>query len=156
MVRAALAGVPELAVDEREVHREGLSYTVDTLRSLRAELPDRALCLVVGSDAFRRFDRWHEWRSFPSLAHICVATRPGSGLPDAGELGEFVRTYRTADLACLRRGVAGKLLVCEIPPLDISATYVRALVREGRSIRFLVPEPVRAIMETHGIYRDDQ
>ena len=67
-----------MCIDERELHRDGPSYMVDTLLSLRAELGDESsLALLIGMDALHGLDRWHRWRELVDLCHLVVATRPG-------------------------------------------------------------------------------
>jgi nicotinate-nucleotide adenylyltransferase len=87
MVRAAIEGEPRFIVDDRELRREGPSYSVDTLLDLRAEHPHRSLCLMVGMDAFLGLPQWHQWRRILQLAHIVVAHRPGWRGPDRGAFG---------------------------------------------------------------------
>ena len=77
MVRAAVADQPGLVVDDREIRRAGPSWTVLTLRELRAEAPTRPLCLILGMDAFLGLPQWHEWHAVLELAHVVVAHRPG-------------------------------------------------------------------------------
>src|SRR5579884_1723014 len=77
MVQAAVADQQAFVVDDREVRRTGISYSVDTLTELRGEYPDRSLCLLLGMDAFLGLPNWHRWRDLLDLAHVCVATRPG-------------------------------------------------------------------------------
>lgn len=81
MIELAIAGQPGFAVDRRELHRAGPSWTVDTLREVRGELgPDAPLAWLVGADAFRGLPDWHQWRALFDLAHFVVAVRPGHGL----------------------------------------------------------------------------
>src|SRR6202522_2934291 len=88
MVRAAVAGQPGFAVDDREIRRSGVSYSVDTLTDLRREHPQRSLCLLLGMDAFLGMPTWHRWRDIFELAHVVVAHRPGWKAPITGPLGE--------------------------------------------------------------------
>src|SRR5210317_2209069 len=69
MVRAALAGQPDMILDDREIKREGPSYMVDTLESLRSEFTTEPLCLVLGMDAFLGLSSWHRWKDLLTLAH---------------------------------------------------------------------------------------
>src|SRR3974377_2148734 len=87
MVRAATARQPGFTVDDREMHKSGPSYSVETLAELRAEFPARPLCLIVGMDAFLGLPTWHQWRELLSLAHLVVAHRPGWRAPTMGALG---------------------------------------------------------------------
>ena len=70
MMRLAVEDNTKLIVDQRELQREGPSYTVDTLLELRQEFPDTPLCLIIGSDAFLGLDSWHQWKKIPQLAHL--------------------------------------------------------------------------------------
>jgi len=149
MLRAALATEPGLVVDERELERPGPSYTVETLASMRAELPEHSLSLLLGMDAFLGLPRWHEWRSLPELAHIVVAQRPGAGAPQGGAIGELLAERATTDVAALRRTRAGKVLIAEVTQLKISSTELKDSIRAGLPPRYLVPESVwQIIVET--------
>src|SRR5690606_32888062 len=77
LVQAAIADEPGFVADDRELERAGLSYTVDTLFSLRAEFKARPICLLLGMDAFVSLPQWHRWNELLDLAHIVVAHRPG-------------------------------------------------------------------------------
>ncbi len=156
MLEAALEGERGLSVDRREIEREGQSYTVDTLESLRAELSDRALCLILGMDAFARIERWHRWEAIPALAHICVAKRPGASLPTGRAVAELIASRQVDDPRRLLERSSGYVCIRDIPALEVSATHIRALVAEGRSPRFLLPDPVLRIIEQSGVYRRAQ
>jgi nicotinate-nucleotide adenylyltransferase len=141
-LKAAVDGVPGLEVDARELDRDGPTYTVDTLESLRQEFPDTALVFILGMDSFQSLDRWHRWQDLPGLAHLAVAHRPGGVLPGPGPVTDLLARHRWDDAATLAAAPAGRIMICEPPLLDISATRIRALFAEGRSIRFLVPHKV--------------
>ena len=94
MVQAATAGQPGFVVDDREVRKEGPSYSVETLAELRHEYPDRSLCMIVGMDAFLSLPKWHQWRELLQLAHLVVAHRPGWRAPGMGPLGRTARRSR--------------------------------------------------------------
>ena len=152
MVRAAVADQPGLAVDDREVRRQGPSYTVLTLRELRDEAPSRPLCLIVGMDAFLGLPQWHEWRSVFDLAHLVVAHRPGWSVPGDGVLGELVAARGTARVGDLHETVAGRIHVRPVTQLEISSTDLRDLIVAGRDPRYLLPDSVRAIIHDTGCY----
>ncbi len=86
MLRLAVAEFPGLAVEERELRRDGKSYTVLTLEELRHEDPQRPLWLLLGADAFLGLPTWHRWREVFALAHVVVVARPGRGA-DRGHAG---------------------------------------------------------------------
>jgi nicotinate-nucleotide adenylyltransferase len=152
LLRAAVAGVPGLAVDDRETRRAGPSWTVDTLAGLRAEDPARSLCLVLGADAFLGLEDWHRWRELPALAHLVVVHRPGWTLAPGGELGRLLAERRATDPAALRDPAGGAIFVQAITPLAISSSEIRALLARGGDPRFLVPEAVREILVAGGCY----
>ena len=153
MLQLALEGVPGCVIDQRELQRTGPSYMVDTLASLRVEQGHRPLCLIMGLDAFLGLDRWHQWQRLLELAHIVVTTRPGSRLPEHGEVVNLVNRCRSEDPSALRSSAAGLIYFQAVTQLDISATTIREAVRAKRDIHFLLPEAVRLYIEREGIYR---
>jgi nicotinate-nucleotide adenylyltransferase len=152
MLEAAIDAEPGLEVDARELDREGPTYTVDSLESLRREFSDEPLVFIVGMDSFRRLDSWHRWREFTRLAHVVVAHRPGGTLPGPGPVADFLDAHRCDDAETLMAKPAGHIMICEPPLLDVSATRIRALVAEGRSIRFLVPDKVIELIDRTRCY----
>lgn len=153
MVRLAVGNEPGIKVDERELHRDGPSYSVDTLRSIRSERPDQPLCLVVGQDAFNGFARWNRWETLFELAHIVVLSRPGGVAKWSPELAQQVATRRIENPAALRQEKAGRILFWPVTPLGISSTLVRELLAQRRSVRFLVPDSVYGFIEQYNLYR---
>ncbi|HUO96586.1 MAG TPA: nicotinate-nucleotide adenylyltransferase [Steroidobacteraceae bacterium] len=152
MVRAATAGQPGFTVDEREMHKSGPSYSVETLAELRAEYPPRPLCLIVGMDAFLGLPKWHQWRELLSLAHLVVAHRPGWRAPTMGPLGEMLVDRGTGTVQDLHQAVAGRIYIHAVTQLEISSTDVRALIHAGRDPRYLMPDGVRRIIQESGCY----
>jgi len=125
MVELALRGDPRLRADRRELAREGPSFMVDTLRSLRAERPDDTLVLLLGADAAAGLDHWREPDAIWALCQVEAFAREGIG--EAG---------------------------IQVPRVDISSTAIRARVRAGRSIRYWVPERVAEFIVAHRLYRE--
>ncbi len=157
MVRLAVAGVPGFTVDERELRRPGPSRMVDTLVSLRDELGDRPLCLLLGADAFLGLPEWHRWEELIGLAHIVVAHRPGWSLESAPQ-NEAVALWRACGserVEQLTAASAGSVLLQPVTQLAIAATALRRLAADGRSLRFMVPEPVRDYIEQEKLYLRD-
>jgi nicotinate-nucleotide adenylyltransferase len=152
MVRAAAAGQPGFSVDDREVAREGRSYSVDTLRELRQQYPRRPLCLLLGMDAFLGIPAWHRWLELFELCHVVVARRPGWDVPIEGTLGQLLAQRGTTELIELHRSIAGRILVQAVTQLEIASSDLRALLLSGGDLRYLVPEAVRAIIERTGCY----
>jgi nicotinate-nucleotide adenylyltransferase len=146
MVRAAVADQPAFIVDDREVRRSGVSYSVDTLAELRQEYPQRSLCLLLGMDAFLGLPGWHRWRELLTLAHIVVAHRPGWRAPTTGPLGELMVDHGTGSILALQQERAGRVYVRAVTQLEISSTELRTLITGAGDPRYLVPDPVRKII----------
>lgn len=149
MVRLATCDEPNFVVDDRELRREGPSYSVDTLASLREEFPGRSLCLITGMDAFLELPTWHRWDEILDFAHIVVAHRPGWRVPDEGALGTLLAERRTARARDLHERLRGNIYVHAVTQLEIASTEIRSLVAEGYDPRYLMPDSVRdAILES--------
>ena len=146
MVQLATADQPGFVVDDREVRKEGPSYSVETLGELRHEYPDRSLCLIVGMDAFLSLPKWHQWRELLQLAHLVVAHRPGWRAPGMGPLGELLVDRGTGRIGDLHEQRAGCIYIHAVTQLEISSTEVRQLIAMGRDPRFLMPDSVRKLI----------
>ncbi len=141
--RLALAGEPGLVVDDREIRRTGPSYTYDTLAGLRGELGAvTPLVLLLGDDAANQLHTWHRWRELIDLAHLVFVERPYEPPAPAPELAAFLRGRRAPSAQALLARPAGSWISASIPPLAISSTRIRQLLKAGRSIRGLVPDAV--------------
>ena len=142
ILRAALAGQERLTIDERELLREGPSWTIDTLIELREEIgEEQPLVLLLGADAFLGLPSWHRWGELFDYAHIGVLTRPGHDiavLPT--ELRIKIASRRCADAAALGQTPAGRVLQIPVTPLEISATYIRQVIAGGGEPRYLIPD----------------
>lgn len=139
MLHAALAGQSRLTLDTRELDRRGPSYTVDTLRELRAEQGDRPLVLLLGADAFAGLPSWHEWLALFDLAHIGVLSRPGVSTVLPAALDAEVGARRVTDPARLRTAPSGLVVDLAVTPVEVSATRIRELLAAGRDPRYLLP-----------------
>ncbi|WP_069472431.1 nicotinate-nucleotide adenylyltransferase [Candidatus Marithrix sp. Canyon 246] len=146
MVQAAIAGVNGLIADDRELQRDGPSYMVDTLFSLRAEYPDNPLCLILGSDAFMNLNSWYQSTQIINLAHIIVVRRPNTVLT-------IQNINQTNQLNQLYTSKAGKIWVEELPDMAISATQIRDLIAAGNNPNYLLPLAVLDIINHNRIYR---
>jgi len=146
MVRAAVADQSGFIVDDREVRRSGVSYSVDTLAELRREYPQRSLCLLLGMDAFLGLPGWHRWRELLTLAHIVVAHRPGWRAPTTGPLGELMVDHGTGSIIDLHQERAGRVYVRAVTQLEISSTELRTLITGAGDPRYMVPDAVRKII----------
>jgi len=158
MVALASADDPRMHVDRCELERGGPSYTIDTLRALRARFGAQTpLVLVIGADQMERFDTWHEWQSILDLAHLGVARRNDAVLVLSYALQEFYNEHWSPADAI--HGEANGLIVeIEMVPHDVSATEVRALLaaapgaeRDARLAQ-IMPATVLDYIRTHRLY----
>jgi nicotinate-nucleotide adenylyltransferase len=138
MTVIATASNPRFTVSRIEIDRAGPTYTVDTLRALRELHPGAELFFVTGADAMLEIFQWKDPGELLSLAHFIAATRPG---------------YDLAHFQAEARAAHPNVTVMNIPALAISSTDIRQRVREGRPIRYLVPEGVKSYIEKAGLYR---
>jgi nicotinate-nucleotide adenylyltransferase len=148
--------IDRVTIDLQEIERKGPTYTIDTLRSVRAEIgPQAALVFLMGADQLQGLDTWREWRTLFELAHIGVAARPGYQLDDAAlppaVAEELAR--RRATPAQLRAAPAGLVCVVHTLAVDISATQIREALGSGSDANsFLAPEVLDYIQQ-HNLYK---
>lgn len=157
MVRLAVQGLPSLEASAVELARSGLSYTIETLQYFHNYFgPESVIHFVVGVDAFSEITTWKSYHQLFATAHFIVMTRPGSTL---NNLERFIHTHISRDYqydtTASRYGHPRwcSIFCLNITHLDISATQIREWIRQGRSIRFLVPATVEAFIKTRGLYR---
>ena len=136
LCRLAFGDLPGVTVSDLELRREGKSYTVDTVRALRAENPDAELCLLVGTDMLRTFDEWHEFQAILENVTLLASAR------DDDEL-ETVRFHA----ARLEREYNARVEVIETPPLPLSSTQIRRLLPERHGVEFLAPKVYARIIQ---------
>ena len=144
MVELAVADNPDFCVCDCEVRRSGASYTVDTLRELRGAYPDSAeWYFIVGSDVLDQFHLWKEPEGILDLCRLAVIERPGG--PDDGVAALAKRFPDTV--------ASGAVVPVAGPRVDFSASELRRILAEGRSVRYQVPDPVAEYIGQHGLYR---
>jgi nicotinate-nucleotide adenylyltransferase len=157
MVRQATAGNPRFFVDAAEVEAETPSYTVPTLERLRRELgPTQPLVLLVGADAFAGLPTWHRWRDLFALAHVAVSHRPGFPIEPASLSHELATEFSDrggVDRRILRDAPAGGIVTFAMTQLAISATQIRKNLAAGRSVRYLLPDPVVDYINQYQLYQ---
>jgi len=134
MLRLAVSGDPKYSVDDAEINREGLSYTVDTLEHLAGRYAGAELFFLLGQDALAGFKQWRKPERILELATLALMMR--SGARDVGE-------WRNAE----------RLEVVSARSVEVSSTEIRQRLREKKSIRGFVPESVERFIEARGLYR---
>ena len=141
MVRLAVTPNPYFKVSTMEIERTGLSYSIDTVLELKAKLGARAeIYFIVGPDALAQLHRWKEPARLVELCQVVGIGRPG---------------YARANLSKLESSIPGasqRIMLVEVPKINISSTDIRKRVAQGLSIRYLVPEEVEKYIHEHGLY----
>jgi len=145
MARLAFGSLPRVVVDDREMHRAGPTYTLDTLRELRREFPSAQPVLIMGSDQAAALPRWHGWQEILGIAIVSIAAR----LESAGSVGSATR-FDPRALPGLPTGARFEMLA--LPPADTSATDIRARAARGEDIAALVPPAVARYIDQHHLY----
>jgi nicotinate-nucleotide adenylyltransferase len=140
MTRLAAADDERFSVSALEIEREGPSYTYETLEALADERGDTELVFVMGADAAVGLESWREPERVVELARLAVARR--AGVSDA-DVAEAMRSL----------GCEGRATMLEMPQFGVSSSAVRERAKQGRPLRYLVPEPVARLIEERGIYR---
>lgn len=154
MLQLAVRDVPGLDVDARELERPGPSYTVDTLKALRAEYgAARPLLWIVGSDILTTLSQWSRWRELLDHAHLVVMARPGASDPE-DEVKKWIASHQMEGNLAVTQPAGGVVLVRQ-PLLDIASSQIRALIAEGRDTRFLMPDAVMEYIERHTLFNRD-
>jgi nicotinate-nucleotide adenylyltransferase len=133
MVCAAVDQDPYFLVDDRELHRDGPTYTADTLAELHTGEPDTDWFFLLGEDAAAGLTDWHRVEEAFALATFVVVTRPGHDAPAAGEL-------------------PGEVVHLEVPQLEVSSTQLRQRYAQGLATRYLVPDAVDRCIRDRGLY----
>ncbi len=153
MLELAAADYRKLEVDDREIRRQGLSYSVDTLAELQESEDCEQLVFVLGMDSFNTLIQWHRWQSILSLCHLLVLGRQQSG-PDADtaraiELDQ--RRVETADELFSRE--VGNILMFEDFNAAVSSTEVRSALRMNEDTSTMLDEKVQLYIEDNRLYR---
>lgn len=163
MVRLAIGNNDRFDVSDVEIHRTGPSYTVDTLEYFTNRFSGSELFFLMGQDAFNEIEAWRRFGELPKLARLVVVTRPGTDEPDHEKLPEPIRSFIHPvavhlDAAGIDRSISmpecWRICFMKIPALNISASEIRTRSAAGRSIRYLVVDPVREYIRKNGLYRD--
>nr|WP_245549146.1 nicotinate-nucleotide adenylyltransferase [Noviherbaspirillum massiliense] len=157
MLRIAFAqqAVPTV-IDEQEIRRQGASYTIDTLRSLRAEIgPAASIAFLIGADQLQQLDTWKDWRQLFDFAHICVASRPGFILDPAHVPPEVAREFvrRAGTPEQIRTTPHGLTYLTTNLAINISATEIRAALQKGQFPASLIPAGVLDYIKLHHLYQ---
>lgn len=150
MVKLAISGNPSFELDTREIDRGGVSYTLDSVRSIHEELLRKSeieteLFLLMGADVLKDIAKWHQPKQLFELITPCVISRGGFGEPVWEHLAPFMSEERLS---------AAQRLQVAAPQVDISSTNLRSRIRKGQSIRYQVPPAVYSYLLAQSVYQE--
>lgn len=145
-----------VTIDRQEIERSTPTFTIDTLRQVRAEVgKDASLVFLMGADQLQHLDTWRDWRHLFDLAHIAVAARPGYAMAQAALPSAVAQTFllRQGSLDQLRSTPSGHTYLAQTLDVDISATQVRAALQRGESANSLISPVVLDYIQQHNLYK---
>jgi nicotinate-nucleotide adenylyltransferase len=146
----------DVVIDRQEIERAAPTYSIDTLRGVRAELgPDASIVFLIGADQLQQLDSWRDWRELFDLAHFGIAARPGYSLEEADlppAVAQEIET-RQGSLEQLRTTPSGRVFLAEALAVDISATQIRAALQRGKQANSLISEVVLDYIQQHNLYK---
>lgn len=151
MLRLAIVVDERFELDDREQYIDGPSYTVRTLESLREDLGQCPLALVIGADQFRAFESWYRWQDILELAHLVVMNRPGNEMLD---LPPWAGERLSGESEQLDRLAGGRIRQVTVTPVNISATAIRQALASGLPASDMLPGAVLEYIETNKLYRE--
>lgn len=149
MIELAIEDQPRFVLEKIEIERGGPSYMVDTLASLKKREPDASLVLMMGTDAFAKFDRWHDWQGILQLANIVIMHRPGEVMPTEGEVGKIYQDHQATRFT----QASGQIIDIAVTQLGISSTMIRQQIKDGHCADYLLPPNVMAFIQKQGLYQ---
>ncbi len=159
MIRLAISGKPFFETSDIEIERRGKSYTIDTILELRRLHPEVELYFIIGLDAFLEIQSWHRWQELLTLCRFAVIPRQSYHFLDLSRL-DFLKKDRLV-LSELDTGARSQAIIqdaactvhlVDIPLYEVSSTEIRRRVRQGASIKYLLPEPVENYIIKNKIY----
>lgn len=153
MVRIATAKYSHFIVNDVEINRPGPSYTIDTLRKIRQQIPQQPLCLILGTDAFCQINTWHDWQEIPELCHLVIINRPGAPLNPEHWMKDLFSKRETKNLDDLGKMPSGKIFQYEIFPMNISATEIRNKIKLKQDLTKELPSSVIRYIQQHHLYK---
>ncbi len=148
MVRLAIKRQPLFSLDTIEVDREGASFMVDTLSTLKKKNPDDTLVLMMGVDAFAKFDSWHKWQDILEVANLAIMNRPGCVKSYSKKVNEILKKHKVESLNLS----FGQVVELSVTQLDLSATALRSFLQKNETVDYLMPASVVEYIQKNNLY----
>jgi len=160
MLQLVIQGLPGLLVDERELHREGTSYTVDTLAEMREKFTDASLVFIQGEDSFRTLPQWHQWRHLLRFAHICVMSRQAQRSEEDYEpaLAALLMEHGVDSVDALFAQRQGHVIQLDEVDNPVSSTQLREALLNRSSLtsqNAMLDPAVQSYIKQHHLYRSE-
>lgn len=156
MVKLAIAPYLNFSVDEMEIHRKGISYSVDTLTQLRKKMPNESFCFILGADVFAQLHLWHEWKKIIDLTHLIIVGRPNISHDLNSEIQALLNKNQTCDQHDLEKNLAGKIYYLDNKFIDISATSIRSAIQSGEKNITGLDKRVEEYIFEKGLYAQNR
>jgi nicotinate-nucleotide adenylyltransferase len=146
-----------VTIDLQEIRRHTATYSIDTLRAIRAEVgPEASVVFMLGADQLQQLDTWKEWQRLFDYAHICAASRPGFSV-DSAQIPQAVALEcksRAGTLEQIRTTPHGLIYLASDLAVDVSSTQIRTALRNGDQPDALVPHAVLNYIKQHQLYKN--
>ncbi|MEM0515414.1 nicotinate-nucleotide adenylyltransferase [Pseudoalteromonas sp. YIC-827] len=157
MLKLAIAAEPRFAIDERELHRSGPSYSLLSLQELRSELnasgqAQEPILFLLGMDSFNSFDSWYQWRDILELCHLVVYQRPDEHLSPSPQLQAYLNQHQCNQGSALESKQAGLVYFLAGPQRAVSSTLVRERLQRGELCEDLIPAAVSQYIRDKRLY----
>ena len=157
MAILSTTGNEHFSVSDLEIVRQGKSYTILTIRELKKQNPEAAIFFILGLEAFLEINTWYHWKELFSETNFIVTTRPGSPKVAVSKIipGQVRKEFKFDPRQKQFIHKSGcKVIFTEVTSLDISASAIRKLVKEGKSIRYLVPRRASEYINENKLYHE--
>lgn len=149
MLTESIQNIRPFIADDRELKKDQPSYTVETLQSLKADIKQKTIVLIMGSDAFNQFETWKDPHKILELAHIVVMRRPDHVV----KIADFCKHQESINKAELKHQSAGLIYIQTVRALDISSTDIRQLIANQQKADFLLPPCCLDIIKKNNLYQ---
>jgi nicotinate-nucleotide adenylyltransferase len=156
LVKISIENQAHFTLDTRELSRSGVSFTIDTLISLREALGNEVIiCWLMGSDAFANLNAWHRWQELLDYAHLVVVKRPRNDDLSKlnAEIKKLLNIHEAKHAKEIKQHANGKILIQEIAALDISSTQIRENIAHGKDVSALVSPAALQYIQSHQLYK---
>jgi len=153
MLQIATGDLSGIMVDDYELRKSSVSYTIETVSGFRDKMGDTPVCLLMGIDAFMTINQWHRWQELLEYVHIVIANRPGNTIDNFEEFATELGINVTDSITGLHQTPSGVVCSLIIPMLDISSTQIRAIISSGKNPEGLLPTEVIKYINAQQLYK---